>query len=76
MATSKSLRWAVEAGGSVSAVGTCLRGCGPEAWRSVDGGCVAGLDAFGAKTSEESVSIAGVGDGKGAELAVVLERET
>ncbi len=42
----------------------------------VDGGRVAGLDAFGAKTCEESVSVAGVGDGKGAELAVVLERET
>ncbi len=52
-----------------------MRGSGPESWGSVDGGHVAGLDAIGAKTSEESVSIAGVGYGEGAELAVVLERE-
>ena len=73
MATSKSLRWAAEAGLGVG--GGDLRGGGSEAGGSVDGRRVAGLDPFGAQASEESVSVAGVGDGKGAELAVVLERE-
>ncbi len=56
-------------GGGLGVGGGDLRVGGSEAWGGVDGRRVAG------QASEESVNIAGVGDGEGVELAVVLERE-